>query len=203
MLSKSATLSAQPGEKWLYADVGFNLLGKVIETVSGQSYEVFMQKHIFEPLQMSSTGYYHQEKDFAKGYSSSQNDVALQNSDYFAAGALYSTVEDLYRYDQALAAGTLLPVPALSAMFTAYMPIPAGLVIHGEQGWGYGYGWFIGPDKPRRIYYDGGQPAGFRAAIWRYPDDQATIIQLCNHEGVMIVPTALAIAEKLFQTGKK
>ena len=51
--------------------------------------------------------------------------------------------------------------------------------------------------EPHRIYYHGGQPLGYRGAFWRYPDEQITIIQLCNQEAVMLVPTEEAIAEML------
>ena len=197
MLSKYASLVFPPGEKWVYTDVGYNLAGKVIEAVSGQSYEAFMQQNVFEPLQMSSTGYDHQQPDIAKGYATAQGEIAQVNGDWYAAGALYSTVEDLYRYDQALYTDRLLPRSALSAMFTAQMPVPDGLGIPHPKGWGYGYGWFIGPDNEPRVWYHGGMASGYRTALWRYPDSQTTIIQLGNHEAVILVPTEEAIADKL------
>ena len=199
MLSKSATLTFQPGELFSYSDVGFNLLGKVIENVSGQSYETFVQQNIFEPLQMSRTGYGLQEADLAKGYSTGQGDIAQYNTnDYYAAGALYSTVEDLYRWDQALYTDKLLPQSMLSAMFASQMPVPDGQYygIYGRQGWNYGYGWFVWPGEPRLILHGGTLP-GFRTEIRRYPDDKTTIILLCNQEAVMLEPTADAIAAKL------
>ena len=197
MLSKYASLVTPPGEKFLYTDLGYNFMGRIIETVSGQTYEAFMQQNIFEPLQMSSTGYDHQQADLAKGYAAADGDLPQQNQDWHAAGALYSTVEDLYRYDQALSTEKLLPQSALKAMFTAQVPVPDGMSLPNPKGWGYGYGWFIGPPQPRLVYYHGGQAYGYRTAFWRYPDDKITIIQLCNHENVMLVPTEEAIAAKL------
>ena len=200
---KTKSLYFQPGEKFSYTDVGFDLLGKVIETVSGQSYEAFLQQNIFEPLQMSNTGYDHLQADLAKGYSTGRGTDALTPmypGGLFAAGALYSTVEDLYRYDQALYTDKLLPQPALSAMFTSQVPVPDGQYygpIYGGQGWGYGYGWFIRPGMSRLILH-GGMVPGYRTEMRRYPDDKTTIILLCNQEAVMLAPAADAIAKKLF-----
>ncbi len=198
MLSKYATLVFPAGEKWIYGDVAFDFLGRTIETVSGQTYEDFVRQNIFEPLQMSDTGYNHQQPDLAKGYAGAQGDRAQSSpADYFAAGAIYSTVEDLYRYDQALYTDKLLPQSVLKVMFTAQVQVPDGLPLPHPQGWSYGYGWFIGPELPRPLHYHGGMPPGYRSAFWRYPDDRITIIQLCNHEAVMLVPTEEAIANQL------
>jgi CubicO group peptidase (beta-lactamase class C family) len=199
MLSKYATLNSPPGDNFSYTDVGYNLAGKIIETVSGRSYEAFMQQNIFEPLQMSSTGYDHEQADLAKGYAAAEGDIASSNLDWFAAGALYSTVEDLYRYDQALYTDKLLPQSALSAMFSGQVPVQDGQYygrFWGGHNWRYGYGWFIRPDQPR-LFIHGGQPPGFRTEFRRYPDDKVTIIILCNHEAVMLEPAGDAIAAKL------
>ncbi len=200
--AKNKSLVFQPGDKFSYTDVGYDLLGKVIENVSGQSYEAFLQQNIFEPLQMASTGYDHLEADIAKGYSTGQGTDALvpqYPAVLYAAGALYSTVEDLYRYDQALYTDKLVPPAERSAMFTQQMPIPDSEYygpLYGGKGWGYGYGWFIRPGEPRLILHGGTLP-GYRTELRRYPDDRITIIQLCNHEAVMLGPVGNAIAEKL------
>jgi CubicO group peptidase (beta-lactamase class C family) len=203
MLPKNASLYFQPGTHFLYGDVGFNLLGRVIETVSGQSYASFLKQNIFEPLQMANTGYDDlQQVDLAKGYATAQGDIALQPlNGLFAEGRLYSTVEDLYRWDQALYTDKLLPQLALRAMFTAQVPVPDGKY-YGGQGWSYGYGWFIAPDKPRYVLHGGMYP-GYRTEFRRYLDDDVTIILLCNQEAVALHLTAEAIAEKLFETGKQ
>ena len=156
-----------------------------------------------EPLQMANTGYDDlQQVDLAKGYATAQGDIALQPlNGLFAEGRLYSTVEDLYRWDQALYTDKLLPQPALRAMFTAQVPVPDGKY-YGGQGWSYGYGWFIAPDKPHYVLHGGMYP-GYRTEFRRYLDDDVTIILLCNQEAVALHLTAEAIAEKLFETGKQ
>ncbi len=200
--AKNKSLLFQPGEKFSYSDVGFDLLGKIIEKVSGQSYEVFLKQNIFEPLQMTGTGYDHLEADIAKGYSKGEGTQALAPmypGGLYAAGAIYSTVEDLYRYDQALYTDKLLPQAERSAMLTPQMPIPDNEYygpFYGGTGWGYGYGWFIRPGESRLILH-GGTATGVRTEFRRYPDDKITIIQLCNQEAVMLGPVGNAIAEKL------
>jgi CubicO group peptidase (beta-lactamase class C family) len=101
MLSKYATLFFQPGEQFKYQDVTFNVAGRIIETVSGQSYASFLKQNIFEPLEMSNTGVDDMKQtDLAKGYSNAEGDIALQPLwGVFAEGSIYSTVEDIYLWD--------------------------------------------------------------------------------------------------------
>jgi CubicO group peptidase (beta-lactamase class C family) len=191
--AKTKPLDFQPGEKFSYNNRGYVLLGKIIEAVSGQSYEAFLQKHIFEPLQMTSTGFDHVQVDLAVGYTN-QSYVADQINMWvaFSAGALYSTVEDLYRWDQALYTDKLVPQQALDTMFTAHVLMPD------SDGWGYGYGWMIGPDNQRRIIAHPGGIQGFASIIKRYPDAKATIIVLANQENVPVDVIDESIAKKLF-----
>jgi CubicO group peptidase (beta-lactamase class C family) len=86
-----------------------------------------------------------------------------------AAGALYSTVEDLLLWDQALYTEQLVPNDALRTLFTP-----------GKGG--YGYGWFMGEAYNHRYAEHGGGIAGFRTQIFRYPEDKLTVIVLCNFE---------------------
>jgi CubicO group peptidase (beta-lactamase class C family) len=200
MLPESATLYFQPGERFMYSNIGYALLDRVIETASGQSYESFLQKNIFDPLEMTNTGVAEQSDGLANGYKDAQSDFAV----VFPYGLVseylvYSTIEDFYRYDQALYGEELLPQSALSAMFESQMAVPDGKYYGGED-WSYGYGWFIAPDQLRYILH-GGMLAGYRTEIRRYTDDKITIIQLCNQEAVALYPTAEAIASKLLGNG--
>jgi CubicO group peptidase (beta-lactamase class C family) len=190
--AKTKPLDFQPGEKFSYDNLGFVLLGKIIESVSGQSYEAFLQTNIFEPLQMTNTGFDPARTDLAVGYEDQvyvADPINMWVS--FSAGALYSSVEDLYHWDQALYTDKLVPQQVLDTMFTAHVLMPD------SDGWGYGYGWMIGPDTPRLIMHYGGFN-GFTSVIKRYPDDIATIIILTNQENVDPDSTGDLIAKKLF-----
>jgi CubicO group peptidase (beta-lactamase class C family) len=208
MLSKNATLFFKPGEQFKYQDVTFNIAGSIIETVSGQSYASFLKQNIFEPLGMSNTGVDDMKQtdlDLAKGYSNAEGDIALQPVyGLFAAGSVYSTVEDMYRWDQALYGDKLLPQSSLKAMFTPQVAVPDGEYygsIDGSKGWSYGYGWFIAPEELGYVLHGGTLP-GYRTEIRRYIDDKTVIILLTNHEAVALYPTAEAIAGKLLGSRK-
>ncbi len=201
MVSKSATLFFQPGEQFKYQDVTFNIAGRIIETVSGQSYADFLKQNIFERLGMSNSGVDDMKQtDLAKGYSNAGGDIALQPvHGLFAEGAIYSTVEDMYLWDQALYTDKLLPQSALRAMFTPQVAVPDGEYygFDGSTGWSYGFGWFIAPKELGYVIHGGTLP-GYRTEIRRYIDDKTAIILLTNHEAVALHDTAEAIAEKLF-----
>ena len=172
---KDRPLDFQPGEKWSYSNSGYVLLGHVIEQASGQSYESFLQERIFAPLGMKSTGYDHNAKVLprrAAGYMPQGN--TIMNAHYldmtipFSAGALYSTVEDLYLWDQALYTEKLLSKKSLDTMFT---PVKNN----------YGYGWGIDSQQGlKRIAHSGGID-GFVTFIARYPEAKAVVIVLCNN----------------------
>ncbi len=171
---KDKPLDFKPGEKWNYSNSGYFLLGHVIEKVSGESYEAFLQKNIFEPLKLTSTGYDHFDtilKNRATGYSLDKgkmvNSVYLDMSQPFSAGSLYSTVGDLFLWNEALYSGKLLSPKSLEAMTT---PVKNG----------YGYGLGIQTKSGRRVISHGGGINGFSTFIARYADDKVTLVVLRN-----------------------
>lgn len=174
---KDKPLASQPGQKFSYNNSGYLLLGHIIEKVSGQSYEDYLTEHIFTPLWMKDTGYDHTEtvlQNRASGYTS-LNGRQLCNASYmdmsnaYSAGALYSTVEDLYLWDRALYTGSVLSRESLSKMFAPGMGA-------------YGYGWYIGQVSGRRVVHHGGNINGFSTYIARYIDDDVLVIVLSNLE---------------------
>ena len=172
-------LDFQPGEKWNYSNSGYVLLGYMIEQVSSQSYEMFLQQKIFEPLQMTSTGYDHNDGSLATGYTGVDShwdspeliDMTLP----YAAGGLYSTVEDLYLWDQALYTEQLVSHESLDWMFTPHAKTAF-------TGLSYGYGWFVGQMNNHSAVSHGGGIDGFVTEIRRYMDDRVTIIILSNRQ---------------------
>jgi CubicO group peptidase (beta-lactamase class C family) len=192
--AKAKPLDFQPGDKWGFSSTDYVVLGKIIEAVSGQSYETFLQKNIFEPLQMSNTGYDHNQADLAVGYKEKGDSAVdlLNSHDLFAVGALYSTVEDLYRWEQALDIDKLVSLKALEAMFTPYVSIPV------MPGQGNGYGLTIRPDQPRFVEEAGWSIEGFKSVVHRYPDDRIAIIILTNQQDVQPWYNADEVGAKLF-----
>lgn len=193
-------LDFQPGERWSYSNSGYILLGSIIEQVSEQSYETFLQDNIFTPLEMTSTGYDHNRDDLAIGYKDRFRKADFADMSIpFAAGGLYSTVEDLYRWDQALYTEQLLPQAMLDEMFTPQAAIPnSGWLDSGSPESAYGYGWMIGKEGNRRVFEHGGGIDGFVSIITRYPDDKTTIIILSNQEITPLGAIRREVTKKLF-----
>jgi CubicO group peptidase (beta-lactamase class C family) len=180
--SENDPLQFNPGERVSYTNEGYRLLGKIVEAVSGGSWEEYLTAHIFAPLGMNNTGCDHAEQVLphrAAGYVFDGNGGYLNDppEDIFktawAAGALYSTVEDLSLWDQALTSGRLLKPATLAAAFT-----PATLT-DGTQI-PTGLGWLILTQRGLREVSHGGDASGFNTWVGRYPDQQFTVIVLSN-----------------------
>ncbi|MGD2158040.1 MAG: serine hydrolase domain-containing protein, partial [Anaerolineales bacterium] len=178
---KEAPLDFEPGEKFAYSSTGYLLLGILIEQVSGQSYEEFLQSQIFEPLGMTNTGYPHDDTGLAVGYRYVGFEAEFINPSLpYSAGGLYSTVEDLYRWDRSFYTGELLPQELIEKIFTPVVSTQYFPYAPPYDEVGYGYGWFIGERLGHRAAGHGGTYTGFRALIEHYPDDEIAIIIMSN-----------------------
>lgn len=183
----------------------------IIEKVSGEAYGTFLQQNIFTPLRMMHTGYNYTQSHLpgmAAGYitwgtKADYTGISLE----FGADGLYSTVEDLYRWDQALFTHTqtLVSRQALNEMFTntlAFCPSMQAANCSSVStastasqrhfdlpptdasplALGYGYGWFIATVEGSKssIIYHPGLTWGFTAYNTFYSQDDITVIVLCN-----------------------
>jgi D-alanyl-D-alanine carboxypeptidase len=175
-------LDFKPGMYWSYSNTGYILLGMIIEKVSGQPYANFLRSNVFEPLGMGHSGYDRARditRERASGYQIVDGHVA--NSDFidmsipFSAGGIYSTVEDMYRWNEAVAQdGKLLSAESLKQMFTEYPEAT-------HEGQHYGYGVVISRLKfGKLLYYHGGGVEGFSSSIQRYPEERVCIVVLSN-----------------------
>ncbi len=204
----ASSLSAFPmtfksGSQFSYCNVCYQLLGYVIERVSGKPYSDFLQQAIFDPLQMKNTGFnphYISTPDHADGYDTWQDadDLAAWNLSpqwtfLFGAGLLYSTVEDMYRWDQALMHSTFVSQKTLSAAFTPYATSQ-------YAGSKYGYGWFLAqsPIHGHRLIWHDGKIPGFRTYNGFYPQDGITLIVLSNLAALDEIALAGEIQKVLF-----
>jgi CubicO group peptidase (beta-lactamase class C family) len=171
---RNRNLDFDPGTKYSYSNSGYVLLGLIVEKSSGMKYEDYLRAKIFDPLGMKDSGYDHNETVMphrAAGYEGGAG--ALRNASYIdmtiphAAGSLYSTVEDLYRWDQALYTDKLLPPAARERLFTPFK---------GE----YAYGWMIRTADGLQYVEHGGGINGFATYISRVPEKKLVAIALCN-----------------------
>jgi CubicO group peptidase (beta-lactamase class C family) len=171
---KGKPLEFAPGENYKYNNSGYILLGYIIEKISGKPYEQFVQENIFTPLGMKDTGFdrYHTViKNRAAGYTVKGKE--LENSEYIdmtvpgGAGAMYSTVEDLYAWDRALYTEKLVKKATLEKVFTPYKS-------------NYAWGWFVNEQFNRKRVNHGGGIEGFNTIIVRFINDDVCIIALSN-----------------------
>lgn len=180
-------LEFEPGSKFEYSNSGYNLAGYVIEKISGKTYEDCLQEWILRPLKMSNTGYDHRETILKKRASGYDRDLAeVSNASYidmsvpFAAGAIYSTVGDLYLLDQALYTEVPMSAGSKKLLFGRHAATGAA---H------YGYGWFIAdqcvakPDQPVEVIEHGGGINGFNTLLTRVPAEKQAVILLNNTGG--------------------
>ncbi len=204
---KDLPLQFFPGNDCSYSDSGYIVLGAIIEAVTSQTYESFILENFLQPLEMTSTYYDHHQSLIpkraigyvknAKGEKEHANYIDM--SFPHAAGALVSSVQDLYKLDQALKNHTLLSKQSIDALFA----------IQGsnkETHISYGYGFFIGPDNfelegaHETIIGHSGTIEGFRAAFFRYPDEDLSIILLSNLENTPINALHLQLAHFIFSS---
>jgi len=198
---KDAALDFEPGEQFAYSNTGYLLLGYLIEQVSGESYEDFLQRQIFGPLGMTNTGYPYDDTGLAVGYRHVGLEASFINPSLpYSAGGLYSTVEDLYRWDRSFYTGELIPQELIDKIFTPVVTIPYFPYAPPYDELSYGYGWFIGERLGHRVAGHGGTYNGFRALIEHYPDDEIAIIILSNLESSDISVTTYP-SKMIFEDG--
>jgi CubicO group peptidase (beta-lactamase class C family) len=176
----SGELEFAPGSKYRYSNSGYFILGAIIEHATGRPYELALRERILDPVGMKDTGYDHWETvlprratGYERGGGGFRTAQYLDMSIPGAAGALYSTVEDLLRWDQALYGDALLPAPLKTTMFTPVLE-------------SYAYGWGVrqapvGDEKqPRTLISHGGGIDGFTTLITRVIEDRTLVVTLNN-----------------------
>ncbi len=186
----SGDLEFEPGARFAYNNSGYFLLGAIIENKTGKTYEEALQERIFSPLGMKNSGYDHHSTIIphrATGYDRTfdgyENAAYLDMSLPYAAGALYSTVEDLYLWDQALYTEKLLSKKMKKLYFKPHVS---------AMGGSYAYGWAIQkrdlPDSNVKlnVVAHGGGINGFNTLIERLVDGRHLIVLLNNTPGASL-----------------
>lgn len=182
-------LEFTPGAAYHYTNSNYVVLGKIIEDVTGQTYADFMRDHLFLPLGMVNTGYDSGDGSVlggTRGYIGIGTPaIAIDTSNLFAAGSIFSTVDDLYALAKALDGGELLASDMLTQMYT-------------PNFFNYGYGWKIEERFEHRVIYHPGLMSGAVTYLGRYPDDHFSLIILSNNEQTNAIATADYLAGMLF-----
>ncbi len=169
-------LQFTPGEQFSYANAGYSLLAAVIEIVSGQDYEKFLNEQLFKPAGMHFTGYripqWH-ERVVAHWYVGEEDNGTPLEKPYpywnvIGNGEILSTTGDLYQWHLALKGDKILPEEAKKKIFTPYLN-------------DYGYGWdVLESNHDLVIQHDGGSGLGSSAEFRRYIDANVVTIIFCN-----------------------
>ena len=177
---------AQPGpdasgERFEYSNSGYDMLGPLVEEASGTDFATFMRKRVFAPVGMRHSVIHDHRLPLipsrAYGYEPIGEGYRLNDDDplngIVGSGSMYSTLNDLFRWDQALYGETLVSRAALDEAFTPAR-LNDGTVLD------YGFGWTIDEYAGRRRVRHGGSWVGFRTYIARYPDEHFTVVVLAN-----------------------
>jgi CubicO group peptidase (beta-lactamase class C family) len=185
-----------PGTKYRYSNSAYALLALALEARSGNTFARFLQQNIFRPLKMNQTLAYEQGLSVvpnrAYGYSPDgggfkRTDQSLTSS-VLGDGGIYSSVADLYPWDQALYTDKLVSRKMLKLAFT-----PGPATDHPETG--YGFGWYIGEYRGLREIWHSGTTLGFSTRIARFPEKKFTVIILANRNEAKIAEFPHRIAD--------
>ena len=176
----SGNLEFDPGSKYAYNNSGYFLLGAIIERVTGKTYEQVLQENIFNPIGMKNTGYDHHNtlmekraSGYARNLDGYTNAPYLDMSIPYAAGSMYSTVEDLYLWDQALYTEKVLSAKSKELMYKPFLD-------------DYAYGWVVTTlsykpqGQPVQSIRHGGGINGFTTMIVRLVNQKNLIVILDN-----------------------
>lgn len=174
-LFKDKPLDFSPGTQWRYSNSGYMLLGYIIEKVTGQPYEQVVREKIFKPLGMTHSGFdftHLADLNKATGYTFYKEKMkvpagVVDSSVSYAAGAIYSTVNDLWLWHKGLLKNTVLKAASLEKAYTPYMHK-------------YGYGWAIDTLFGKKVVQHGGGIFGFNTNFARIPADDVCVMLLSN-----------------------
>jgi CubicO group peptidase (beta-lactamase class C family) len=194
----SGDLQFVPGTKFHYDNSGYFLLGAILEHVTGKTYEALLKENILVPLGMKDSGYDHYGDILPRRASGYQQELTgVENAPYldmalpYASGSLYSTVEDLYRWDQALYTDKLVPNDLRQKVFTPNLE-------------NYGYGWDIRtipanePGGGQTMISHGGGINGFNTLELRLVRDHDLIVIFNNTPGTNLGEMAKGIRAILY-----
>lgn len=202
-----------PGTSWAYSNSGYVVLGLVVARACGKPFGDVLRERIFEPLEMGHTLAYVKGRPevYRRAFGHTRGDAGFREDDQsptsatLGDGGLYSTLEDLAKWDEALRVSTLLSAGAMREALT-----PVRLDDGSEPRWpaepggdnlapgrvvSYGFGWFLDPWRGRARAWHHGSTSGFRAVVERFPGDGLSVVILANRDDLDLRPLATGIAQ--------
>jgi len=203
LLKQQTTTKFVPGTKWAYSNSGYAVLAMVVEKVSRKAFGQFLQERIFGPLKMQNTIAYERGKNEVphRAYGHTRKEAGWRETDQsptsavLGDGGIYSSLDDLAKWDEALRHHNLLSeVEMRPALTPAKLPAGGGAGFRDKRA-EYGFGWFLDSYKGHARMWHFGETVGFRTAMQRFVDDKLTIIVLCNRENVSAQALSLKVAD--------
>ncbi len=195
-----------PGTKHAYSNSGYSLLARIIELVSGQDYETFLETNLFNPSGMVQTGYLKPEWDsnlYAMGYKENVINIGSMAARYrkegkvswalIGNGGINSTIEDMYKWDIALKTNKVLSKASTDILTKPYILEYEG----GNSHYGYGWAIFNTARNTKRITHNGGNGVFFHDFIW-LPEEEVSIIYFTSAFTQQIMDIAWDIEKMLF-----
>lgn len=199
MMMQQDSTYFQPGSAYRYSNSGYAVLAMIVEKVSGQRFAQFLKEKIFDPLGMANTVAYEkgisEVENRAFGYANENGELVFKDQSLTSAvlgdGGIYSSIEDLFKWDQALYTDKLVRFETLDRAFTP------GILNDGSK-LDYGFGWRIDEYHGFERVHHTGQTCGFTTIIQRYPDQRFSIIILTNRNEPMLMDLADRLADLFF-----
>ncbi len=180
ILLNQDSLQFKPGAKMRYSNSGYVILAMLVERISARSFSRFLAENIFDPLDMNNTVVYDEKKPHVTnrgiGYvkdsigSFTKSDYSLSTT---GAGGIYSTLEDLYKWDQTLYTEKLIKSETIAEAFSPFLTSDGTIT-------NYGFGWMIDEYRGISYHYHTGSLKGFRNIILRIPEHRFTFVVLSN-----------------------
>jgi CubicO group peptidase (beta-lactamase class C family) len=203
-----------PGTSWAYSNSGYVVLGLVAARAAGKPFGDVLRERIFAPLGMARTLAYEKGRNEVpdRAYGHTKEPTGFRQTDQSSTsatlgdGGVYSCLEDLAKWDEALRTNALLSKAEMAPALT-----PARLLDGSQPRWpkggeggdnlfpgqpvAYGFGWFLDPWEGRPRAWHHGETTGFRSIVERFPADGVTIVILANRGDLDLKSLALEVAK--------
>jgi len=178
-----------PGERFEYSNIAYFLLSQVVERVSGKTLRRFADEEIFGPLKMEATffndnvdGIVPNRTDGYKPLDNGGFEIYMTNLDWVGDGGVFTTLNDFIKWDTAFMAGDVPGGDEVETLMLEPHPVTVQTMDSGtlDEGAGYGFGLEIGKYQGHRVHDHNGAWVGFLVLYTRFPDDNFSIVLLCN-----------------------
>lgn len=207
LLEQQSSGKFPPGSEWQYSNSGYAVLAMVVEKISGKPFGQFLHDRIFAPLQMNHTLAYQKGKNEVphRAYGHSKEKDGWRETDQsptsavLGDGGIYSSIDDLTKWDRALRNHTLLTAAEMQPALTPVQPTGHPAKFPRGKSVSYGFGWFLDAYQGHKRMSHNGETIGFLTTIQRFPADDLTVMVLANRTDKDPEQQALKIVDLFFK----